>query len=136
MYRVIFLFDIGDLYPSLREAIDRLHERRRAKNLDWPDHHLAVVMAWLRRVLREDIHLILTDHCTDHQTLLDGPFLNETMHVAARVYRQLAPAVVNHPHPCVESWCAVHVSRNTLYLTFDVGPIDYGARLTEELPCI
>ena len=123
MYRVIFLFDIGDLYPLLEEAVERLRERR---VIAYTNNEM--VQCWIRHQLQERLQLALLESAMDRVVrAFDQPFQIDTEYLAERLYRQTAPAILHHHHPCVESWCAVTITPRTLYLTFSVGPIDYGA---------
>lgn len=123
MYRVIFLFDIGDLYLQLEEAVERLQKR---KTLPYETYEL--VNHWIRYQLQEQLHLMLLESVYDGiPCSFDMEFQHETQQLAERLYRQTAPAILHHHHPCVESWCAMAINGFTLYLTFSVGPIDYGA---------
>jgi hypothetical protein len=125
MYRVIFIFDIGDLYHLLEEAVERLRERKVVPYAPYEMTH-----CWIRHQLQERLQLLVREHAADGIVRsFDRSFQLDTEPLADRLYRQTAPAILHHHHPCVESWCAVSISRSTLYLTFSVGPIDYGAHL-------
>lgn len=128
-YKVIFLFDTGDLYTLLEEAVERLFERKpHLKNRHSP-HEL--ISAWFRHKLdREAYLLVLTQPGTEAlRPLIEGDeaFRAETEWAGQRLYHQISLAVYPNAHPCLESYCQLKLNRFNLMLTFDVGPIDYGA---------
>lgn len=128
-YKVIFLFDIGDLYTLLEEAVERLLERKpHLKNRHSP-HEL--ISAWFRNQLDREAYLLIHRE-TEHEVLRpiiegDLAFRAETEWASRRLYHQISLAVYPNAHPCLESYCQVKLNRFNLMLTFDVGPIDYGA---------
>lgn len=125
MYRVIFLFEIDDVYHLLEEAVERLRHRK----ADLPPTKV-LVDSWFRQQLRKVMHLALLDQSFEkYEAVFDIPFQRETLQWSDRLYKQLSLAIFTNAHPCLESWCQVKLTRFNLMLTFDVGPIDYGARL-------
>lgn len=123
-YRVIFLFGIGELYPQIEEAVQNFHCRV-------PPHRRSrrtvreCVEFWFMNELYENLHLAIAGRSSSHWLfeMFDVQFQVETCLQSQRLYRQIGAAVLNHQHPCFESFCTVTITPTELRLTFDIGAI-------------
>jgi hypothetical protein len=119
-YRVIFLFGIGDLYQSIENAA-----RTYLRFQDTPKSLDAIIEWWFRYQFQRHLHIDLTPHLLDTQSIgLESGFLNATNTQADVLYSQVIWTIYAHRMQCFQCVCDVTVSSSELSLIFHVDSSD------------
>lgn len=117
MYRVIYVFPVGELYRRLDGLVDGLYARKPALR-KWS--HRQIILAWVRYHLYEDSYLILGHDPVDSlREELDWQFLSE-QRCLTNLYGLVFHALIERSERLFHVPCSVRLTDHDLYLQFDL----------------
>lgn len=124
MNRVIFIYDISDLYTIVEEEAEKLLTRKPELRTKFDTFQL--VRVWLRHRLWRDLFLNITrTFLVPTEEELDWEFLGGQHQANARLYNQIRPTLHLLLDKVIHGWVELTVTRHDMMLTYRIHPYDH-----------